>query len=239
MSAVASRYHRYSTWAETVPFSLNVIDGIWVEGPFVRSETVSVTPMISEFATSGASPSGSRHLQDHASFLRVLASGNGDATVSFDALDYNSIEVGLGSGISATKCIVFRINDFELETTQITDMKIWSPDLADFLYPQYSKLLYETHNTWTQDKSLGVASLIDTTKWVPSSLPSEQNLFRASGTGYTIWDTKDEHVSQYVYLAVAASGNTPLGEYGDTGNRTEGFRLRVTYSFNNILPIRD
>jgi hypothetical protein len=220
-------------------FSLNVIDGIWAEGTYVDTSAISITPMICEFAVSGLDPSGSRHLQNHDSFVAVLASGTGDATVNFSSLNYNAVEVGAGSGISDTKCIVFRIDNFELDTTRITDIKLWSPDLSDFLYPQYAKVLYEAHNTWTQNKAIDVSDLTNQDKWVPDSLPVQQNLFRSSGTGWTIWDTKDEHASQYVYLALAASGNTPMGEYGSTGNDATGFRLRVTYDFDNLEPMRD
>lgn len=234
-----SSYLRYSDYVISEPFSLNVVDGSWAEASYVSLSQVGVTPMIVEFATSGTSPSGSRHLQNHGSFVKVLASGNGSATVSFDALDYQSNNVGAGSGISPTKCIVFRIDNFELDTTRVLDMKLWSPDLGDFLYPQYAKLLYETSSTWVQNKSISVSDLTNKDKWVPESLPDIQNVLRASGNGYTIWDTKDEHSSQYIYLALAASGNTPLGEYGSTGNDATGFRIRITYDYDNLEPLRD
>jgi hypothetical protein len=232
-----SKYHRYSDWAETESFSLNAVESAWTESAPFNTETISITPVLNEFQCSGIDPSGSRHLTSHATYLRCVASGTAAASLTYPALDYYSANLGTSSGITPTRCLVFRIDNFELATSRIHDIKLWSSDLSDFIFPQYSKVVWETAEQWTQNKSLPVNHLLDSTKWLPDSLPDAQNLYRQNGPR-TIFNTNDDHVSEYIYLAVACSGTTPLGEYGST-TQVGGFKLRCTFSYDNITELRD
>jgi hypothetical protein len=239
MSATLSPYHRYSDWVESRTFSLNVADGTYENSVDFMTEKISIIPMICQFAPSGTDPSGSRHLQTHSSFVRVIASGEGAATINLYPLDYGGINIGPGSGIGGTKCIIFRIDSFECDTSRVLNMRFWHKDYSDFLYPQYAKVLYEISNDWTQNKAITIADFTDKTKWVPESLPEIQNLFRASGNGLSIYGTNDDQVSQYIYLALASSGTTPLGEYGNISSAASGFNFCITYDYDNIVPLRD
>ena len=232
-----SEYHRYSDWVESETFSLNAAESAWIESAPFNTETLSITPVINEFECSGVDPSGSRHLTSHASYLRCVASGSAAASLTYPALNFNSMNIGTSSGITPTRCLVFRIDNFELNTTRIHDIKVWCSDLSDILLKQYTKVVWETAEQWVQNKSLPVEYLLDSTKWMPDTLPSSQNLFRQNGPR-TIFNTNDDHVSEYMYVAVVGSGTTPLGEYGST-TQLGGFKVRVTFDYDNITELRD
>ena len=114
---------------------------------------------------------------------------------------------------------------------------MWCSDISDFLDPQYAKLVFDTSNIWVQNKALPTNYLINKNKWMPTSLPLQQNLFRQDGK-YTIHGSGDADVSQYVYVALAASGTLPLGEYG-SAVIASGFRVRITFNIDNMSSLFD
>ena len=107
---------RVGTWTKTLPFSINH-DGLPVHADQTESFPLPFTttvPMITEFNPFGADPSGSRHLTTHPSFIKVLASGVGNATLDFRSFDLQATDISRGSGVSKTKLMLFRINAFYL-----------------------------------------------------------------------------------------------------------------------------
>ncbi len=227
---------RKGEWAYSMPFSLGNFYNAAVGTIKFNTCRVTADPLIYEWNTSGASPSGSRHLISHASFKRILASGQGLASMAFGALDFSKVDISIGSGISKTCCFTFRIRHIDTPNTRVHNMRIWASDLSDFLTPHTNKLVFETSQNWVQNKVLPVSYMGNKSKWLPTSLPESQNLLRTGGK-YTIYGSGDSHVSQYVYMALAASGTTPIGEYGNLVEAS-GFNVRVSYNVDN-LPLRD
>jgi len=152
-------------------------------------------------------------------------------------MDLSRVDISAGSGVSKTCCFTFRVRKLDTPNTRVHSMRIWASDMSDFLTPHTNKIVFETSNTWVPNKVLPVSYMGDSSKWLPTALPTEQNLFRANGK-HTIYGSGDADVSQYVYVALAASGTTPLGEYGAIGE-ADGFCIRVSYSVDNIFFLKD
>lgn len=231
---------RFGRWKQTNPFSLN---NDFYADPFIvtRFQTPfnEVVPVISEFNINGSDPSGSRHLTNHNSFVKTLASGRGIASLNFESLDFQATDISTGSGVSKTKVFIFRVNKFTSPgITTVRNMKIWASDMTDFLSPETSKILYQTSNIWLSGFAFNASGIGNKSLWMPNSLPDKQNLFRQD-SALTIHGSGDSDVSQYVYVALAASGTTPLGEYGRTRDGAEGFKIRVTYNVDNINRFQD
>jgi hypothetical protein len=230
---------RVGQWAYSVPFPLNINhQGASIEVPMsITLPTTTVDPVITQWDTTQVSPSGSRHLKTAAAYLKILGSGYGNASLSFPYLDLGPTNISTGSGISKTKCFTFRLRNLSSSTTRIHKMRMWCSDISDFLEPQNAKLVFDTSNIWVRNKVLPLTYLLNHNKWMPTSLPEPQNLFRQDG-GYTIHGSGDTDVSQYVYVALAASGTLPLGEYG-SDVIASGFRVRVSFNIDNMASMWD
>lgn len=244
---------RVGTWTQTFPLSLNNIrfgSGPTESAQFILpfTETVAV---LSEWRTQGTDPSGLRHQTSHPSFQRILASGAGFAVASldFESFDLQSTDISAGSGVSQTKVMQFRISKFTSPAvTRAHNMKIWAPDTTDFLEPQTHRILYKTSTAWTSGFLFVAGDLGNKDFHLPTSLPDKQNLFRTGRVGdqdvlgenfRTIIGSGDSDVSQWIYLALGASGIIPIGEYGNTKDGPEGFVLRVTYNVDNLTRFQD
>lgn len=223
---------RKGQWAYSQPFSLNsCYYGTAISSYKFITPTMPIESVITQWDVSGADPSGSRHLKTHASYMKILGSGQGIASTTFPWLDLGPTNISTGSGISKTRCFTFRIRKLPTPNTRVSNMRIWCSDNSDFLTPETAKVIFETSSTWVANKVLPTSYLINRNKWMPTSLPTE-NLRRTDG-GLTIHGSGDADVSQYVYVALASSGNTPLGEYGSTVIAS-GFKIRVTFDYDNI-----
>lgn len=226
---------RQGQWAYTLPFALGNFIASAKTGVAFHAGTTSVVPVLAQFNVDGTDPSGYRHLTSHASFIRVLASGNGPASPAFDDCDLNGMDISSGSGVSNTKCFIFRISQLDCPANAcVNNMKLWVSNTDDFLTSDW-KVVSVRHKTWHKGLSLPVEYLADSSKWLSTSLPTLQNIYRSDG-GRTIWGSGDADVSQYIYVALVASGTLPLGEYGGS---TSGFFLRISYNFNNLDTLRD
>jgi hypothetical protein len=151
-------------------------------------------------------------------------------------VDFSVADISTGSGVSYTRVFLFRVASFDYPTTRVHNMKLWASDTDDFLTPQNAKIVWETHNTWKGNYSLPITYMLDKTKWLPTSLPVGQNLYRQDGK-YTIHASGDADVSSWVYVGVCCSGTLPLGMYGLTSS--SGFKIRVSYDYDNITPLFD
>lgn len=237
---------RVGNWVATLPFALNntgLDTNEVVTGAFTLPFTETV-PVISEFNNIASDPSGSRHNVSSPSFVKLLASGGGVASLSFKSFDLQATDISTGSGVSQTKVLLFRIAKFSSPgITRIHKMRIWASDTTDFLEPQTHKVLYKTSTPWTSGFTFEPFDLGNQDFWMDTSIPDNQNLFRTGridpkdnfGAGFTnIVGSGDSDVSQWVYIALGASGTMPLGEYGDTKDGPEGFKVRVTYDVDNL-----
>lgn len=243
---------RVGNWNLTFPFSLNnsFLGLASVSPEFTLPFTESVA-VLSEWRTQGTDPSGSRHLTSHASFQRVLASGAGAAvaSINFEAMDLQATDISQGSGVSKTNTMLFRIDRFTSPgITRVHNMKLWASDTSDFLEPQTHRILYKVSTPWTSGFTFVSNDLGNKDYWLPTSLPEKQNLFRTGrvgdlnvlGAGFrTIVGSGDSDISQWIYLALGASGTMPLGEYGNIKDGPGGFNIRVTYNVDNIERFHD
>jgi len=242
---------RTSTWTTTFPFAINNNGGNTNE---FESEAFDLpftdtTPVLAEFQANGIDPSGWRHRVEHPSFVRILASGAGVASLAFKSFDMQSTDISKGSGVSQTKVMLFRASKFTSPgKTRIHNMKIWASDTTDFLEPQTHKILYSIRSPWSSGFKFEAEDLGNKDLWMPTSLPESQNLFRTGrvaapnvlgGSFRTITGSGDADVSQWVYIALGASGTMPLGEYGDTKDGPDGFKIRVTYNVDNLIRFLD
>ena len=226
---------RYGQWVTTLPFALNhdyYADA--VQTPFFTTPYTDTIPVLTEWLTTGINPSGWRHRTDHPAFIRVLASGRGAASLDFGSFDLQTTDIGRGSGVSKTKVMSFRIARYTSPgVTRVHGMRVWAADTSDFLEPQTHKILWTTSQVWTSGFVFEPADMGNQEYWMPTSLPIHQNLFKCDGMR-TIVGSGDADVSEWMYIALAASGTMPLGEYGDTTDGPEGFNIRVTYNVDNF-----
>jgi len=232
---------RYGQWQITLPFSLNNdYFGIPAETQNFITPLTNAVPILSQFNVAGTNPSGSRHLKTHPSFIKILASGRGHASVAFGALDLNATDISTGSGVSNTKVFLFRISRITSPgISRVHNMKVWASDMSDFIVKNSSKVLFKTSKPWLQNFAFVPLDLGNKNLWLPESLPEAQNLRRTDG-GVTIHGSGDADVSQWVYMALGASGTLPLGEYGRIINgHPSGFLIRITYNIDNIKPFWD
>jgi hypothetical protein len=219
------------------------------ESPNFALPFTETVPVLAEFQPGGTDPSGWRHRIEHPSYVRILASGAGQATLAFESFDMQTTDIATGSGVSQTKVMLFRIARVTSPgSTRIHNMKVWASDTTDFLEPQTHKVLWKTSTPWASGFAFTAGDLLNRDYWMPTSLPEDQNLFRTGrtepegtlGAGYlTIMGSGDADVSQWMYIAIGASGTMPLGEYGDTKDGPEGFKIRVTYNVDNLSRFVD
>lgn len=240
---------RVGNWVTTLPFALNNVGldtNEIVTGAFTLPFTDTV-PVLAEFDSTKDNPSGWRHRKEHPTFVKLLASGIGLATLDFKSFDLQATDISAGSGVSQTKVMLFRIAKFSSPgITRVHKMRIWAFDTTDFLEPQTHRVLYMTSTPWISGFTFVPDDLGNEFFHLPTSLPENQNLFRTgridlkdnfTGEFTNIVGSGDVDVSQWIYIALGASGTMPLGEYGDTKDGPEGFKIRVTYDVDNLAQI--
>jgi hypothetical protein len=182
---------------------------------------MAATPPVirfSEFAVSGVSPSGVRHLQLSASgWQKTLGTGTGEY------LDYGFINLSFGKQSTTTKAVVGMVDNMRDATEAVFNMRFWLSDTSDWVAGTYS------FNGWVSGVWLQSMQLTDTSGWfTPTALPSGQNLYRQDGALSITASGQDLQVSQWVYLSVTVDDDIPVGNYG--GN-SGGFTYRLTYDY--------
>ncbi len=232
---------RYGNWAYSIPIALNNRIGTPATvSPTILTPEINVTPMLIEYNVEGVDPSGSRHIHYGSgvpeAFIGVRASGSNPASLNFGDFDMNSINISPGSGISCARVFLFRAEQFDCHTTRIHNIRLWASSTSDFLTPDSFRIVYEKHNAWASGLQFPTNYLLNESKFLPTSLPESLNLSRTNG-GSTIHGSGDADVSQWVYMAVAASGTLPLAQYGSTS--ASGFLLRTTFEIDNLTPLFD
>lgn len=228
---------RRSERVTTNIFSLNSTYGEAVISQSFITPLIGVVPQLVEWNLDLAvDPSGSRHLQTSPAFKQMLSSGVNSSGTNLGPFDMSATNVSSGVGISCTRCMMFRADQFECSTTRISNMKVWAADLGDFLVPEAFEVIYDTRQTpdYPSGFQFGPENITNKPLHLPKSLPETQNLRRQDGA-FTIHGSGDNDVSEYMLFSVAASGCLPLGEY--VGN--PGFQLRVTYNVDNISDLFD
>ena len=183
------------------------------------------TIIVREWAVSGVDPSGSRHLNSHPTFSGIVASG----TTSSGTLNLGPVAITDGDDISATKCFTVSFIDFadSNETVDSCTVYVNNSDISS----TSSQIVYEVREEWEQDFSL----LQD--EEFPLTIQSGQaeTVLRTGGKN-TFFQDADGHCSQYWYVAMQVSGDTPVGAYGGSAG---GLELKFSYAVNTENTNRD
>lgn len=178
-----------------------------------------VTPIIrfSEFAASGTSPSGSRHLTTHPSYVKQLGTDAGSY------LDFGELNIQNGKQSSETKVVVAMVDNLNDAGNGVYNMKFWIPDFSAFDGGTYYMNGFVS-GVWYQNIVLTDASGL----YIPVNLPSGQNIWRQDGNDTISASGSDSQVTQYIYLSMTIDQDVPVDVYGgDIG----GFRYRLTYDY--------
>lgn len=183
---------------------------------------MAITPpdiRISEFAISGVTPSGGRHLQQPGSsgFIQNLGTGAGEY------LDFGSLNNTFAKKTSPTKVVLMNVDNFNDANEAIFNMRFWASNVTDFTEGTFFLNGFAS-GIWFQNLSLNDASGL----FIGTSLPSGQNLFRQDGNTEITTSGVDEQASQFVYLSVTVDTNVPVNVYGGNAG---GFTYRITTDF--------
>lgn len=184
-------------------------------------------------AVSGADPSGVRHLDlgDPSGFSFI----KNPSTDPGAFLNFGAINITAGKQTTSTFAVTARINEFNDMTEAVFNMRFWLPDLADFGVGTF-KFNGFPSGTWIPNISLGEAS----GKFMPTSLPSGQNMWRNKDPNATFDPTDvifreltasgtvDDQVTMYEFLSITVDTNAAIKQYGGDGG---GFTYRMTYDF--------
>ena len=226
--------NRTGMWRESLPFALNYKHGAAFETKVFAMPRVNIVPELYIWDLEKSDPGGSRHLKTHESYMGIVGSGMGLLNDSINTpLDFNDINVSYGSGVSDTRCMTLRVDRQDCWQTRITHMKVWLSNVDDFLIKDY-KVGYRHSSTWNSSETFSWNDCFDTA--LGEGYPEFQNLYRQDG-GLTIHASGDADVSEYMYFAMACSGTVIPAEYG--GKYSRGFRIRITYSLDNIYSLFD
>jgi hypothetical protein len=180
---------------------------------------MAVTPVFrfSEFAPSGTSPSGSRHLTTHPSYVKQLGVAAGQY------LDFGSINIQNGKQTTGTKAVVAVLDDMKDANNSIYNMKFWISNNSAFNGGTYYFNGFPS-GVWLQNLSLNDAS----GRYIPTALPSGQNIWRQDGGEEITASGLDSQVTQYIYLSFTGDIDVPVNIYGgDLG----GWVFRLTFDF--------
>jgi len=161
-------------------------------------------------------PSGTRDLGAGASgFIKFLD------TSSSGHLDFGQVNITTSGSVSATNLIFFR--PVNMGTAQeiynfrfhVASLSAWATGTYNFLW----------RNQIGFESGVGLTTSDDN---VPTALPTSGNVVSTASGNY-IQAVAESGCSQYIYLAVFADTDVPVGTYGGPSNG--GFRFRVTYDF--------
>jgi hypothetical protein len=169
-------------------------------------------------------PSGSRDLlSPGAGFLRVLDTGAGGV------LDYGQLNTTGSGAITPTQLAYARINDLG-DASGVFNMRLFLVDISAFGQGTF-RFLERKELHFVPNLTLNSAA-----NNTPTVVPGLANF---SGTitepEFPLgkpWmsGVLDNDASQYVYLAVEAGVDVPIGTYGGAGAGT--FRYRLLYDFS-------
>lgn len=187
--------------------------------------------IISEYAVSGVSPSGVRHLDLGApsgySFVKYLGIDPGEY------LDFGTVNISQGKQETETKVFIARVGQFNDMTEAVFNMRFWLPDIADFSIGTF-KFNGFTSVEWRQDQVLNESSGF----FVPTALPSSQNLWRNfAGLPFDATNVLfqeitasgvDDQVTTYQYLNVTVNQDAAIKSYGGDGG---GFTYRISFDY--------
>ncbi|MCK5610110.1 hypothetical protein KAR91_50015 [Candidatus Pacearchaeota archaeon] len=180
---------------------------------------MAVPPTIrwSHWAASGVSPSGSRHLTSHPTYIKQLG------TAADQELDFGSVNNTNGKVHSLTCAVTAGVDAMNGANEAIFNMRFWIPDFSDYTTGTFF-FNGVPSGTWIQNIALTDASGY----FIPTALPSGQNLFRQDEGLELTGASADAQVTEFVYLSVSVDTDVPPNVYGGAAG---GHVYRLTYDF--------
>lgn len=185
------------------------------------------TWLFAQYAVSGVSPSGERHL-DHErnGFVKALGTGHNEY-LNFGAVNNSELKQH-----TPTYAIVGRIIGSGDAREAVYNLRFWIPDYSVFTNGAYwfNGL---ASGQWIQDLELTDASGY----YVPTELPSGQNIWRDAGGTFDRNDLSfqeitgsglDSQVTMFQYVSMTVDTDVPVATYGGNGG---GFTYRLTYDY--------
>lgn len=170
-----------------------------------------------QFNTNNITPSGERHLTSASGFVKELGVG------ADEFLDFGSKNISLGKQTSITAAIVAFASGFNDANEAIFNLRFYLTDVSGFTQGNVFFNGFAS-GQWIQNINLTDASGL----FVPTVLPSGQNLFRQDGGTEITGVNSDDQVTQFYYLSITCDTDVPPNSYGgDAG----GFTYRLTYDF--------
>jgi len=227
---------RVGLWRESTAFALAIRDSNGFKTKMFELPQVAIVPEFYAWDLTKSDPTGSRHLMTHESYMGCVGSGMGDLhTGIMTPFDFNDVDISVGSGVSDTRCMTLRVASQDCWQTRITHMKMWVSDDSDFLIKDY-KVGYIHSSGWLPNTIFTWNDCINNA--LETTVPTFQNLKRQDES-LVIHASGDRDVSEFMYFAVAASGTVLPGEYGGIHSINKGFRIRCSYSLDNIFSLQD
>ena len=180
---------------------------------------MAVPPTIrwSHWAVSGVSPSGSRHLTNHASYVQQLGTAAGQS------LDFGSVNNTLAKVHSLTCAVTAAVDAMNGANEALFNMKFWIPDFSDYSTGTFFFNGLPS-GVWIQNIALTDAS----GRFIPTTLPSGQNFYRQDDWPEISGASSDSEVTQFMYLSVSVDTDVPPNVYGGQGG---GHVYRMTFDF--------
>jgi len=224
---------RKGIYRYAAPITLNSSGFYEAETDYFNIPEFNIVPEIVWWDLNSSDPIGHRHENTHEAFVAIVGSGRETIDEYLTRFNFNDVDIGSGVGISEPRCMNMRIASKECETARLTQMRLWVQDDSDFLGKNY-RIVWDKDTEWLPNKRFHIKDAFPVSSeknYLPTSDPGTQKIFAQDG-GVSIHGSGDTACSEYIYLALAVSGNVIPGEYGAIPS--SGFKLRMSYSFDNF-----
>jgi hypothetical protein len=175
--------------------------------------------------TEQTSPVGYRNVVSGvASFGKTLGTGE-NASMQFEdtVLDFSSLESEYAAQV---QCFTFRNTETQY---YLSNLRVWMP--SGTALASGGNIEYAASGTWIYNAVLPSGA----GNTMPTSLPSEGNVYNQNDESAIIQGLLDTDVSQFVYMGLTVPSGLALGRYGEGG--TGDLTFRVTYDwYNHLIP---
>jgi hypothetical protein len=181
---------------------------------------MAIAPQIElvEFAVSGVEPVGIRQLNLASSGFVKIVSTSANAFLDFEEVNNTNTKVH-----SKTAAVYGRVVNLEGATEAVFNMRFWIPDFSDWTQGTFFFNGFAS-GVWFQNLELTDASGF----FIPTILPSGQNLRREDGFPEITGSGTDLDVTEYIFLSISVDSDVDPGVYGGNDG---GFTYRMTFDY--------
>lgn len=163
-------------------------------------------------------PNGVRNIYGgHPAWVKELSI---TAPMEFEDVVLDFASTISGNYQSRVQCFTVGLSDNDFG---ISNMRLWMP--SGTALQTSGHIEFTASGLWIPWAKLpsGVGTIM------PSSLPTNQNVWRQDSQFGNLEWSEDSHTSQFIYLALTVPSGMPLGQYGNGLNGQLSFR--VTYDW--------